>query len=105
MGMREKLIELIQTASSTCPDGIHKCPDCEYYEKDAFGNPCNDTKRIADHLIANGVTIPVRCKDCWKRFVPFECGLWQGMVNGNHLFLSKGDYFWCAYGERKNNDE
>ena len=68
-----------------------------------------ESKSISNNDIARfpaaDVVPVVRCKDCKKRFVPFECGLWQGMVNGNHLFLSKGDYFWCAYGERKNNDE
>ena len=44
MGMREKLIELIQSAVGGC---------ATYW-----------ASLIADHLIANGVTIPVRCKDC-----------------------------------------
>ena len=99
MGMREKLIELIKTASSTCPDGIHKCTDCEYYEKDACGNPCNDQKRIADHLIANGVTIPVRCKDCKKRYNPKECPMCVRVYGEQHDVTHNDGY--CDRGERK----
>ena len=45
MGMREKLIELLR--------------NCPYRPR-----PNMMWELIADHLIANGVTIPVRCKDC-----------------------------------------
>lgn len=45
--MREKLIELLDRAT-------------EKFRFDAWEN----TDKIADFLIANGVTIPVRCKDC-----------------------------------------
>jgi hypothetical protein len=86
MGMREKLIEILSV-----PIYPHELVD--------------PIEAVADYLIDNGVTIPVRCKDCKKRFVPFECGLWQGMVNGNHWFLSKDDDFWCAYGERRTDDK
>ena len=41
MGMREKLIELLE----------------DVWSADTW-------EEIADYLIANGVTIPVRCKDC-----------------------------------------
>ena len=53
MGMREKLIELLETVVS--PKEIL-----------CYGEVLVSTSRVADHLIANGVTIPVRCKDCWK---------------------------------------
>ncbi|MBQ8797210.1 MAG: hypothetical protein IJZ56_03330 [Oscillospiraceae bacterium] len=43
MGMREKLIELLKSG------GVRDFPF---------------NAVLADHLIANGVTIPVRCKDC-----------------------------------------
>ena len=50
-GMREKLIAMLIT--------VH----------DKYGCHLVGTvlaMYLADHLIANGVTIPVRCKDCWK---------------------------------------
>lgn len=52
---------------------------------------------VADYLLDNGVTIPVRCKDCnhWKRCGKDGCGwcaAWeQGRVY-NH---------YCSCGERK----
>ena len=50
----------------------------------------------ADHLIFNGVTIPVHCKDCtnWKR-TTIDCGwcsAWDGMRYQTN---------YCNYGERK----
>ena len=51
---------------------------------------------LADHLLANGVTIPVRCKDCkWWR--DFDCM----NANGASSLVLNEDFF-CAAGERKN---
>jgi hypothetical protein len=55
---------------------------------------------LADHLIANGVTIPVRCKDCKH---------WADGVNGctEHVkcckigFYMVGENGYCVYGERR----
>ena len=49
--MREKLIELVRDSINWYP-GIAR----------VVGE--NGTKKIADRLIADGVIIPVRCKDC-----------------------------------------
>jgi hypothetical protein len=66
--------------------------------------------KIADNLIANGVTIPVRCCDCkygiwddeeaiWQCVYSAEfndeTGIWFGFVDYNN-----GDHF-CSYGERR----
>ena len=53
--MREKLIEIL--LHDGCPDD--GCDFCQY----ADSEHCR-AETIADHIIANGVTIPVRCKDC-----------------------------------------
>ena len=91
--MREKLIELIGQVQD---DG------CDY--SNCFGawdRPDHiENSVLADHLIANGVTIPVRCKDCksyeWNEF------------DGCHVCISLSKYvkedFFCSYGERKDND-
>ena len=59
-------------------------------------------EKIADHLIANGVTIPVRCKDCRKCHtykdvitgqLEYKCYLWNGSRNVD------ADMF-CDAGER-----
>ena len=47
--MREKLIEILESTESAF---YWNSSDKGFIEK------------IADHLIANGVTIPVRCKEC-----------------------------------------
>lgn len=85
MGMREKLIEL--------------CEDLETL-------PCCDTHEgQADYLIANGVTIPVRCKDCKNALTNIPkplvadpkkpvCTKW---INWRTV---EPDYF-CPYGERR----
>ena len=52
--MRDKLLELIHDGAG-CPDGRHPfgdvCDGCKYFPSLDCG-----TERLADHLIANGVT-------------------------------------------------
>ena len=74
MGMREKLIELVLRMDIT----------------DNAGN-------IVDFLIANGVTIPVRCKDCanCQHKTPLD-----GFFCKGFRVLVKPDDF-CSYGERR----
>ncbi len=77
MGMREKLIELLREVQYL--GGLEE--------------------KIADHLIASGVTIPVRCKDCVHMKNQFNarfCNVWC-MYNG------MGDEGYCNYGERRTN--
>ena len=78
MGMREKLIELVRYMRRTV-------------------TPWHTSGDIADMLIANGMTIPVQCKDCkfyvWDEF------------DGCYVCVRIGKFvdtdFWCAYGERR----
>ena len=83
---RGKLIELLESAESAV---YWNSSDKGFIEK------------IAEHLIANGVTIPVRCKDCKYREVTPDslrwCYVWNG-ING------MGDEGFCNYGERIDND-
>ena len=51
-------------------------------------------EKIADHLIANGVTILVRCKDC-KYWVEEFCD------NPNGLDIGANATAFCSYGERR----
>ena len=57
---------------------------------------------MVDALIANGVTIPVRCKDCqyWENGKDYEpyCNHWGNMMAG-----TEADDF-CSYGERRTDD-
>ena len=76
MGMREKLIELLQTSPM-----------------DIVGN--HPIGSLADWLIANGVTIPVRCKDCTEYNGHRYCRYTEIVVLDNDF---------CSYGERKDND-
>ena len=79
MGMREKLIELLNNSFD------------EQYGKRGLLT----AQHTADHLIANGVTILVRCKDC-------KCYLRDDMFGGGycHGERVKQDDF-CSYGERR----
>ncbi len=73
--MREKLIELIAEAKRQWEGGTN-----------------NIDARIVDHLIANGVTIPVPCKKCVHAQLDDMGNLWcWGTMR---VF---GDYF-CANG-------
>ena len=47
----------------------------------------------ADVLIANGVKIPVLCKDCKKRYTP-DCIMSDGLGAAE-------DNDYCSYGERR----
>lgn len=79
--MREKLIELI----------------------DGYDYPSSNDG-LADHLITNGVTIPVRCKDCK------HCKEYRNRLDPmyNHLICRRRDNYtegvdedgFCSYGER-----
>ena len=84
MGMREKLIELLEH------------DDCPIFM--VFGD---NMEGLADYLVANGVAIPVRCK---------ECKHWKNEINGcteDKRFCDIGFYMvhkdgFCSYGEREN---
>ena len=79
---REKLIELIQSAVDGC---------ATYW-----------AERIADHLIASGVEIPVRCKEC-KKWLKVE----PSGTNCRYCAISRRSrlpYDFCSYGERRAED-
>ena len=95
--MREKLIELILGAMPPC-------------YSDVFAT------QIADYLIANGVTIPVRCKDCWKRGNPNECPMCEEqehdvyqdgyiMYTEHEVIDHTRDDDFCHFGEREDDNE
>lgn len=73
---REKLIELLDQTVAEC-----------------MPSECID--EIADHLIANGVTIPVRCKDC-DNTCPGQSGIICTIWGAG----TEPDAF-CSHGERK----
>ena len=85
MGMREKLIELVLRMDIT----------------DNVGN-------IVDFLIANGVTIPVRCKDC-KHLTVYNSPTLYAYCQKTHLrfepFKEDTRTHYCSYGERKTDDD
>lgn len=64
----------------------------------------HDARRIADHMMQNGVTIPVRCKDC-KHYKSYGKGLDGFESFGKCLYINMdvdmpvGGY--CCYGERR----
>ena len=91
MGMREKLIELIGQAQD-CGCDVTDVVEMNYVENAV----------LIDHLIANGVTIPVRCKECvWcekgKDYEPYCNHPTDGMHD-----VQMDDF--CSYGERRTDD-
>lgn len=94
MGMREKLIELCEDVILSCKASL--CTDCEHNHID-YPN-CMGV-HFADHLIANGVTIPVRCKDCkmlFRTHLAKKCAITRIPVDDDDF---------CSYGERRTDEE
>ena len=62
-----------------------------------------NNKTVADFLIANGVTIPVRCKDCkhWLHDFP-GCTDAIGRCEWANYMVGCNGY--CVYGERRTDD-
>lgn len=97
MDTREKLIDLIYEAL--------------YSHSWDFGDNPNG-EAMADILIAKGVTIPVRCKDCWKRGNPNECPMCEEqehdvyqdgyiMYTEHEVIDHTRDDDFCHFGERE----
>ena len=87
--MREKLIELIGKVQDEGRD--YSDVVCSYPTSNG---------RLADYLLANGVTIPVRCKDC-VNYCGFEhCRNGICDVDSVSKRAVYPDDF-CSYGERK----
>ena len=56
---------------------------------------------LADQLMANGVTIPVRCKDC-NHYTERKNNAYNGHFCDRIIeFVQPNDF--CSYGERKDN--
>ena len=89
--MRAKVIELHKVMCKS----IH----CNYDEfQDAFAI---DTLVTAENLLANGVVIPVRCKNC-KHMVEFNGGVWCTSEHGIRGKLKADDF--CSYGKHEKVD-
>lgn len=58
---------------------------------------------LAIHLLANGIAIPVQCKDCKYRIRTNKhllCGHQANFIYKTALQVNR--FHWCKYGERKN---
>ena len=90
--MKKKLIELISSTEYGNGSLVGKNFQKGFIEK------------IADHLIANGVTIPVRCKECkYYDEKDEDCnhpGLWAEYASDFGLGMYPDDF--CSIGERRN---
>lgn len=83
MNYRDRLVELIESA--------------RYWGS-------NTSEEIADHLIENGATIPVRCREC-KEFIskdnldkeeypnPLDC---DGLCDNTDKYTYADDYYSCG---------
>lgn len=95
MEMREKMIELLTAPISITESTLGE----EATPKMQMGRIF--AENLADHLIANEVTIPVRCRDCEYRrgdfFGGFVCRLHKGLAMVT-------DESFCSYGERRTDE-
>ena len=102
MGMREKLMDIV----------------CESIATDRCMTYCNHphcglVHTFVRNLIASGVTIPVRCKDCKHGIWDEDEGLWK-CVYSSEFDEQYGEWFgfteyndglhFCSYGERRTDD-
>ena len=59
-------------------------------------------ENYADFFLANGVTIPVRCKDCkYYTVSPMGGGACQVHFNGRTELIPRKDDDFCSYGQVK----
>ena len=86
--MTEKLLELISQVQ-----------DCGADVTDVVEMIWVENQTLADHLIANGVVIPVRCKDCRYSDV-FKCGRW---CDYHEHYVEDNDF--CSDGKRRTENE
>ena len=82
--MREKLIEILRM-----PIYPHELVD--------------PIEAVADYLIDSGVTIPMRCKECRKRYNPKECPMCVFVYGEQHDVTHDDGY--CDRGERRTDGE
>lgn len=83
--MKEKLIELLKLV----PPVNNNSEVGENFRNCAL-------EKIADHFIEEGVTIPVRCKDCKHREK-----MWGEWCCGVYDDCTVDDNSFCSYGEKK----
>ena len=100
---REKLIELLSAVSCKGNgESLGSCPDRKY-------GLCGEVAKlsycviqnIANHLIANGATIPVHCKDCTHSDT-ISCS--DGMVWCSRMCRYMKEDGFCSLGERKTDE-
>ena len=84
--IREKLAEIICDNPFLCVPGGFL-----FYEK------------AADNLIANGVTVPVRCKECkfWREDILIDDDDTKCCSIG--MYMTKGNNF-CSFGKRRDGE-
>jgi hypothetical protein len=96
--MREKLIKLIASGRIKCFDT--ECYNCEYGD----GNPNCLNQLIADHLIENGVVIPVRCGECKHRDEDGDICYYHSSFGDDKICYTYPDGY-CSYGKPKESEE
>lgn len=90
--MREKLIELLKEADRKAFETMESRP---------LAHPFEVWDIEADHLITNGVVVPVRCKDC-KHWADGVAGCTDHVKCCKIGYYMIGENGYCVYGERRN---
>lgn len=85
---REKLMELLNDSFD------------EQYNKRGLLT----ARHTADHLVANGVVVPVHCKDC-KHWADGVAGCTEHIKCCKIGYYMVGENGYCVYGERKQDEQ
>lgn len=92
---RDRLIELLHKAEDIC-DSTLDCDTCKY----VLSGSCK-TVLIADYLLANGVIVPIRCKDC-EYYTPIkqQSTKWKSKTfyctRNVNMKMNENDFCSCA---------
>lgn len=94
--LKERLIEIL--GNLDCK--TQYCKDCEFCE-DIDRCTRRQKEIVADKLIANGVIIPVRCKDCKYNLESVSISNCRCELDGD--VWEDNDF--CSYGKRRDNTD
>ena len=96
---RDKLIELIKQATTSHLDYL------ESIDQKGLTDTEGRAKFIAEHLLANGVIVPVRCKDCKYCELRYPAkAIGEEAIEGYYCFANKRylkSTDFCSCGELK----
>lgn len=77
----------------------------EYAQHGEIVRFIGDCRASVIYALAADVVEVVRCSECKHHHDPMRCALWYGTLGDNEYFLEHGKDFYCAFGERRSENE